>query len=169
MNRVKILIWALAIVIALVLVGCATIFKGSTQDVSFNSFPGKASVSVKTLTGVEVFSGETPATVKLPKKAEYVVTMNLKGYKETKVQLTQSLQGWFWGNLICGGVVGMVIDWATGAMWDLEPGQVSVTLATASAGGHDSRTYAVFMAYDQDGNLRSLSVPLIRESIAENR
>jgi hypothetical protein len=164
MKRNKILVGATVIVFLLTLIGCATVFKGTTQDVALNSNPQKASVKVKSMAGVEIFSGTTPTAVKLPKKSEYIVTIDMQGYKPSTVQITQSLEGWFWGNLICGGVIGMIIDYVSGAMWDLEPEQVSVSLVTASVNGTDTRTYAVFMAYDKDGNLRSLAVPLIRDN-----
>lgn len=169
MKRNEILVWATVIVFLFGLMGCATIFKGSSQDIGINSNPQKATVKVKSMAGVEVFSGTTPATVKLPKKKEYIVTIDMQGYKTSTVQITQTMEGWFWGNLICGGVLGMVIDYATGAMWNLEPEQVSVSLVTASLNGADTRTYAVFMAVDEDGNLRSLAVPLIRDNAVAQR
>ena len=169
MKRFKILVWASVVVFLFTLVGCATIFKGSSQEVGINSNPAKATVKVKSLAGVEVFSGTTPVTVKLPKKKEYIVTIGLEGYKESTVQLTQTMEGWFWGNLICGGVLGMVIDFVSGAMWNLEPEQVSVSLVTASLDGVDMRTYAVFMALDEEGQLRSLAVPLIRDNAIAHR
>jgi hypothetical protein len=169
MKRNNILVWVTAIVFLFGLIGCATIFKGSTQDVGLNSNPQKAAVKVKSMAGVEIFSGTTPTAVKLPKKNEYIVTIDMQGYKTSTVQITQTLEGWFWGNLICGGVIGMVIDYASGAMWDLQPEQISVSLVTASLDGTDTRTYAVFMAVDQDGNLRSLAVPLIRDNTVAQR
>lgn len=169
MKRFKILVWASVVVFLFTLVGCATLFKGSSQDVGINSNPMKATVKVKSMAGVEVFSSTTPTTVKLSKKKEYIVTIGLQGYKEATVQLTQTMEGWFWGNLICGGVIGMVIDFVSGAMWNLEPEQISVTLVTASLDGVDMRTYAVFMALDEQGHLRSLAVPLIRDNAIAHR
>ncbi len=169
MKRNDILVWSTVIVFLFGLIGCATIFKGSTQDVGLNSNPQKATVKVKSMGGVEIFSGTTPTAVKLPKKSEYIVTIDMQGYKSSTVQITQTLEGWFWGNLLCGGLVGMVIDYASGAMWDLQPEQISVSLVTASLDGADARTYAVFMAVDKDGNLRSLAVPLIRDNTVAQR
>ena len=48
------------LVLCLHFVGCATLFKGTTQEVNFNSNPQKAKVIVN---GVEM--GETPVALKL--------------------------------------------------------------------------------------------------------
>lgn len=151
-----------ALLSAVVFYGCATIFEGTNQDVSINSTPEKANFVVKTLGGFEVAGGTTPGVVKLAKKNQYSVTVKLPGYNDATVAITQSLQGWFWGNLICGGVVGMVIDAVDGAMWDLEPNQIMVSLVTASVDNQPNRVYAVFRAYDDQGQLRTLVVPMIR-------
>jgi hypothetical protein len=36
--------------------------------------------------------------------------------------LTSTIDGWYWGNLLIGGIIGMVfVDPLTGAMWKLDP------------------------------------------------
>ncbi len=153
-------------VVALVFtfISCATIFKGSTQNVSINSTPDKASVVVKTMAGSEVFSGLTPVTAPLSKKHEYLVTIKLEGYKDATIQISQSLQGWFWGNLICGGIIGMIIDFTSGAMWDLQPENISISLVTAYNNGSETQTYAVFRTLDDEGQLRMLVIPMIKDN-----
>lgn len=164
MKNSKLLI-SVFIVVSLLFVSCATIIKGTNQDISINSTPQKANVVVKTTGGVEVFSGTTPTTVKLPKKKEYVATISLEGYKEVSVQITQSFEAWTIGNLLCGGPIGLIVDAVSGAMWKLEPDQIQITLVTASLDGGAYRMYAVFEALDDQGQLRTLTVPLIKEQI----
>ena len=149
---------------AFIIVGCATIIKGTSQDISIQSNPSGAKVTVKTTGGVEVWSGVTPASAKLSKKKEYVVTVQLNGYKDATVQVTQSFEAWTIGNLFCGSVIGLIVDAVGGAMWKLEPDQIMVTMATASLENGETRLYAVFYALDNEGQLRSMAIPMIRDT-----
>lgn len=155
---------AAGLVLAIALSGCATIIKGTNQDISIQSNPSKASVTIKTSGGIEVFSGTTPASAKLSKKKEYVVTVKMDGYKESTVMVNQSFEAWTIGNILCGGVIGLIIDAVDGAMWKLEPDQIMVTMATASLENGETRLYAVYYAMDSEGQLRSMSVPMIKEA-----
>lgn len=150
----------LIIALAILIVGCATIISGTKQNVSINSTPASAMVVVKTTGGVEFFSGATPATCKLPRKNEYIVYINLEGYKEKQIPINKDINMWVIGNLLCGGVLGFVIDAVDGAMWKLEPETIHVTLVTALKDGVKTK-YAVFGALDDNGQLRTLAVPLV--------
>jgi len=169
--------------------GCATIIKGTSQDVSVSSTPAGASVLIRSNAGADVFQGTTPASAKLAKKREYTVTVSNPGYEDVRVAITQSFEGWFIGNLLCGGIIGGVIDAVDGAMWNLEPNMINVTLRAAGGGRAvlrspnesascestrsdiadvsesqgDATLYAVFHARDAEGQLRSLSVPMVRK------
>lgn len=150
------------IVLSLLVNNCATIIKGTKQDISINSTPQKAAVVVKTTGGIEVFSGTTPTTVRLEKKKEYVVSISMEGYKEASIQISQSFEAWTIGNLAIG-FIGLIIDAVDGAMWKLEPDQIHINLVTLSQNGNDYRLYAVFEAIDDQGQLRTLAVPLIKK------
>lgn len=152
------------LITVLIFTSCATIFKGSSQDISIKSTPDKANIVIKTMGGVEVYTGVTPTTTSLSKKREYLVTIKLDGYKESTVQITQSLQGWFWGNLLCGGVIGMIIDYTSGSMWDLEPESINISLLTAYNNGNENQTYAVFRTMDNEGQLRVMLIPMIKNN-----
>lgn len=152
------------ILVAIIFTGCATIFKGTSQDIVIKSTPEKAHVTIRSSNGEEMLSGVTPISTKLPKKNSYMVSIKLDGYKQAIIPISQSLDGWFIGNLICGGIVGMIIDFADGAMWDLEPGTINVALLTAYLDGNDTQTYAVFRALDNMGQIRTLAVPLIKDN-----
>ncbi len=147
--------------VALILAGCATIFKGSSQEVKINSTPSQAKVVVKTTLGMTVWEGSTPASVRLSKKNEYMVTISMDGYKEQTVNIIHDgIEGWFWGNLICGGVIGIVVDLVDGAIHRMGPSDITVTLATAHLQDNSEVKLAVFYALDDDGQLRSMAVPL---------
>jgi uncharacterized protein YceK len=159
----------LLLTVALVLAGCATIFKGTDQEIKINSTPSQAKLVIKTSGGVVTWEGATPATVKLARKNEYIVTVSLQGYKDRDVNITHaSIEGWFWGNLLCGGVIGIIVDATNGAMHRLGPDDISVALTTAQLDDGRTVIYAVFHAMDSSGQLRSLAVPLEGKSAGSN-
>jgi hypothetical protein len=76
--------------------------------------------------GVKVTNGVTPTVLALDSSAgffqrgRYHIEISKAGYAPEVVELTAGMSGWYWGNLIFGGALGMfVIDPATGCMWTL--------------------------------------------------
>jgi hypothetical protein len=58
----------------------------------------------------------TPTSVPLPARASPItVECNAEGFQRTTQQLEASMDGWIFGNLIFGGIVGGVVDIARGA------------------------------------------------------
>ena len=115
---------------------CASIVSKSTYPLSINSSPSNAKVSITDKKGKEVYLGNTPANVKLKagagffSKAEYQVKFSSPGYDDKIVPITFKLDGWYFGNLLLGGVLGMlIIDPATGAMWKIETEFLNETLS----------------------------------------
>ena len=109
----------------LLLTGCATLFTGKSQEVTFRSEPEGATVTV---TGKIL--GRTPLTTMIPKDKNQVLTFELDGYKPFTTQLSTQLEGWFWGNIVIGGFFGSTTDSATGAMHHYSPDQYFVTLVS---------------------------------------
>jgi len=106
--------------------GCASIIGKSAYPVVIKSTPEGTHFVVKDGAGTAVHTGETPATVTLNsskgyfKKAQYTVVFSKDGYKDQTIPLTAGLSGWYWGNILLGGLIGMlIVDPATGAMWKL--------------------------------------------------
>lgn len=119
---------------------CASILSKSTYPLSINSSPANAKVSVIDKKGKEIYLGNTPATVKLKagagffSKAEYQVKFSSPGYDNKIVPITFKIDGWYFGNILLGGVLGMlIIDPATGAMWKIETEFLNETLSTSTA------------------------------------
>jgi hypothetical protein len=117
-----------ALATALVLTGCASIFSGKTQDVSFQSTPSGATVS---LSGVPI--GATPISTMIQRKNDQTLTVSKEGYKTFSAQMTTKIEPWFWGNILFGGIIGSVTDAVTGSMYEYAPGQYLVTLEQESA------------------------------------
>lgn len=129
-----------AIAIPTLFTSCATIFGKSSYPVSINSNPSGATVSITDKKSKEVYKGQTPATVTLKSgagffsKAEYQVKISSTGFTEQVIPVNFKLNGWYFGNLLIGGVLGMlIIDPATGAMWKLDTPPINVTLNKSTA------------------------------------
>ncbi len=115
-----------------ILTGCASIVSDNDYPVSFKSNPSDAEIEITNLKGVLVHSGKTPMTVTLDsgagffKSAKYKLVFKKEGYKILEETLEAKLDGWYVGNILFGGLIGiLVVDPATGAMWKL-PKEYSV-------------------------------------------
>jgi len=105
------------------LAGCATIINGSSQSLAVQSNPSGATISVN---GVR--SAQTPATIAIPRKTAHSLEISLDGFHPFQIQLQRGTSGWVWGNIVFGGIVGLVVDASTGGMYKLTPEQVSAQL-----------------------------------------
>ena len=88
----------------------------------------------------DVFKGQTPATAILKSgagyfsKAEYQVKLSSPGFEEQIIPINFKLNGWYFGNILIGGILGLlIIDPATGAMWKLDTPPLNVTLNKSTA------------------------------------
>jgi len=149
-----------ALALAILVAGCATILSGTKQEVSVSTTPPGAEVQVKTNGGLTVYSGTTPASCRLPRGREYLVSIKMEGYKEQELYISREFNAWFIGNLLCGGVLGMVIDAVDGAMWNLDPDAIHIELVRTLTDGRIG-TYAVIGAIDDQGQLRTIAIPMI--------
>lgn len=114
--------------------GCATIFTGSNQDLTVNSTPDGANVTIVDGDGTVVFSGTTPAEVEIErgdgffKSHDYIVTIEKAGLPAETINLKSKANGWTFGNIVLGGIPGILIDGATGAIYRYDPNEINVTL-----------------------------------------
>ena len=118
---------AIALIPCLFLTSCASILSKSQYPVAITSSPSGAKFTVTNDTGVVVHQGTTPSTVTLPasagylKAASYTVEFSRKGNSSQSIQINAKVDGWYFGNLLLGGLIGMVVvDPLTGAMWKLD-------------------------------------------------
>ena len=122
---------------AVILSGCATIISGTTDKATINSAPIGATFIMKDQNGKPVNNGTTPMTVLLERGEfifdgqTYTIDFSAPGYLSQTYILDSTLNPWYLGNILFGGALGMlIIDPATGAMWDF-PSDVNVTLTKA--------------------------------------
>jgi hypothetical protein len=85
---------------------------------------------VKTSTGFTC--GPTPCQIKLPRKTPFDATITLTGYEPQTVHVRSEVGGGgaagMAGNVIAGGLIGMAVDGSDGAMNDLKPNPLTITL-----------------------------------------
>lgn len=122
---------ALALVgVALCLPACATITRGSSQEFTVESTPPGARVS--TSNGFQCDA--TPCSFRMPRKDAFRATVSLNGYVTQEHEIGSGISGGgaagMAGNVIFGGVIGAVVDGNSGAMNDLTPNPLVVTLRT---------------------------------------
>lgn len=156
------LIAVLAVTLVILMVGCATILSGSKQDVLVDSDPGQAKVVVMTAGGIEVAAGKTPFGVKLARKNKYLVHVTLEGYEKKEVYIDQGFNPVALVNILCGGIIGIVVDFVSGAVYSLEPDQIMVTLEHVGLHESDDDLMLVMYAYNEEGQLIKYMSPMIR-------
>lgn len=130
MSRYPSLVFALvAALLALGSSGCATIVKGTTQDIPIASEPSGARVAVDGKA-----SGSTPTKVTMDRKRSHMVTLELEGYETENIAVTNSIGGAVAGNIVAGGLIGWGVDAMTGAQYNLHPDTVSARLRPKTDG-----------------------------------
>lgn len=127
----------------LMLSSCASIVSDSSYPVAIHSAPDAANFTVTNKSGVTVHSGITPSIVTLKagagyfKRESYTIKISKEGHSDKTFTLTSSMDGWYWGNFLFGGLIGMlIVDPISGAMYKL-PADVSINLDTATTASNN--------------------------------
>lgn len=113
---------------AALLSGCATMTRGTSDTWTVNTTP--AGAGVKTSNGFVCEA--TPCSFKMKRKSEFDVTIDKPGFKTWTGHVTHKVAGAggaaMAGNVLVGGFIGAGVDAANGAMLDLVPNPLNVTL-----------------------------------------
>ena len=136
--------------------GCATIFGGSNWPISVRTNPDGAKVEIRNKKGLEVYSGTSPATLRLKSgagyfsKESYTISLSNAGYEPKTINLECKINGWYFGNILIGGVLGMlIIDPATGAMYKLDTKNIKENLSLVSTSFNGNDRSLLIMERDQ--------------------
>jgi hypothetical protein len=128
---------AVAVISLLTVSGCATVASGSHAEVKIHSNPENAHVTVRNQQGETVAEATTPAVVALKRgagpfrRARYTATIEKPGYQTAQAPIGSSLNPWVFGNVVLGGIPGVVVDPVTGAAWKPNPGEIHQNLIPA--------------------------------------
>jgi hypothetical protein len=134
----KIKILSLAI-ISLLFTGCASIIDGGAKAVHINSNPEGAKVTISNRDGKTISVQMTPAIVVLERShgyfsgEDYKLIFEQSGYHPYETHIKSSVDGWYFGNIIFGGLIGiLIVDPATGDMFTLAPRDVNYNLVSSA-------------------------------------
>ncbi len=123
-----------AMLAASMVTGCATVTRGTKQKFEIKSQPMGADVSMTT--GATCV---TPCKLKLKRKIGFIATITKVGFKPAQVTVDSRMHGGgtagLAGNVLAGGVIGIVVDAGNGSLNDLTPNPIDVTLTPADAPG----------------------------------
>jgi len=116
----KIGIMAVTAALAVALSGCASIVKGSSETIAINTIPGvRAACTLSN--GRGTWRVATPGRVRVKRSMDDMdVTCSSPGYTDAEGTIPSDFQTWTLGNLLIGGLVGLIVDWSTGAINDYD-------------------------------------------------
>ena len=118
------------LIIPFIICGCAAIIHGSRQDVAVNSSPSGAKVVI-----MGVHKATTPAVIELKRSDNNIILrFEKEGFESLDFALTRKVDGWIIGNIVFGGLIGLVVDFATGSAYKISPEEVNITLQKSSTG-----------------------------------
>lgn len=119
--------------ICMAFAGCATITTGTTDVVRISSVPDGATVELDGRTY------QTPVSLTLSRDRSYDVVIRKDGYLPAHRVIARVGNAASTGNLLIGGLAGIVADQSTGAAFRLFPTDLTVELVPAT--GPAERVY----------------------------
>jgi len=109
----KVAMLLVLLMLAIVLGSCASIIKGTSQKIAIDSNVKGAKITVN-----GKYIGTTPAVVTLKNQSlDATVELTKDGYDKKVILIKSKTSGWFWANIIVGGVLGSSTDSSTGGMY----------------------------------------------------
>ncbi len=119
----------LAVLALVAFAGCASIVHQTTQQIPVTSQPAGAALTVSCGDVHNDPKLVTPAVVTVHRKPVHcAISLTKPGYRTTEIALTRSMSAWYPANIVFGGIVGLIVDAANGAMYNRAPSQIDVSL-----------------------------------------
>ena len=112
---------------SLMLTGCATVISGTTQNLNIGSNPSGLRYEVKNSSGMIVGQGTTPATL-VARRGDGNLMVEVTGTDGRKASgvIRQGTNGWVFGNIALGGLIGVGVDIVDGAAHAYKPDFIMV-------------------------------------------
>jgi hypothetical protein len=115
--------------LSLLLPGCATLFEGTSQSVSISTDPAGSDCTIDRKGSRMGQVNPTPGSIHVDKsKDDLSVLCKHLGYQRATVTQSPMFRATTFGNIIAGGLVGVIVDAASGANFAY-PTEVRLTLA----------------------------------------
>jgi hypothetical protein len=110
-------VFACFLAIVMLASGCATVVKGTSQTLTMTTDPEGAICTMSRNGEVVGVINPTPGSVRVDKSSTGIELICKKqGYLDTETKIDSTLQGWTFGNIILGGIIGVIVDAGSGAM-----------------------------------------------------
>jgi hypothetical protein len=144
--------------------GCASIISGRHAEINIDSYPSNAHVVIHDNEGRQVAALETPGVVTLRRNrhwflpAKYTATIEAPGYAPAEVPLRSTINPWIIGNIVIGGIPGLVVDNATGAAWKPKQSEIHTQL-TPLGGPNQGMMYSANQQTPPGQDARTASRP----------
>ena len=110
-------------ILSTIFTGCATLTQDSVQPLTFTSMPEGALVYID-----GALKGKTPVTIQVEKGEAKQLEFKKDGYSTVTQPLSKNVSGWFFGNILIGGLLGSTTDAASGNMYEYTPNNYNVEL-----------------------------------------
>jgi len=156
-------------IIMILSIGCASIVSKSDYPVTFRSNPSQADIVITDKKGREIYRGKTPATLTLSASSGFFgasrfdIKASKDGFNDVSSSVTAGVDGWYFGNLLFGGLLGiLIIDPATGAMYKL-PSDHTLNLVEKDADSSSISGPRIVYTTDLPEELRKNLIPLVEK------
>jgi hypothetical protein len=123
MRRHRIVLKNLSVVIAFVFPGCATILQPGPDTIPVTSVPPGATVLLN-----GYIKGVTPMNLVVDREEPCSLEIYKKGFEIEYLDKDKVVAGWVFGNIIFGGIPGLVIDLALHNQGKYSNDPIAVTL-----------------------------------------
>ena len=111
--------------------GCATITKGTSQTVTIDTDPSGATCTMTRDAKTLAVVNPTPGSVSIVKSSAPITVLCRKpDFLDAAGTLTSQFQAMTFGNVLFGGLIGVVVDAASGATHEYDP-IITITLIPA--------------------------------------
>jgi hypothetical protein len=126
----KLLLFFLCFYVVTLFSGCATVIHGTNQKIAVNTIPTGAIITVDN----DSTTYSTPTTIKLKRKVDHDLVITKEGYESEQIHIYHIFSMAIAGNLVLGGVTGIVTDSVDGAKSRLVPKSIELTLKLLGTG-----------------------------------
>jgi hypothetical protein len=143
------------ILLSTFLTGCCSIVGQSVFPLTVNSNPSGANIAITDEHGTQMYNGTTPTTISLTAGESYFhaksyqIKFSKPGFADQVTVVRADIDGWYFGNILLGGLIGMlIIDPITGKMWKL-PAQAWGNLSEEKTSLNNGKHHLQIASLDQ--------------------
>jgi TolA-binding protein len=115
----KIFVFAIALFL---LSGCASIMSGRSQKITVQADPPDAKILIDGAVHT------SPTQQEVNRMSKHNIVVQKPGYKPCQFTPGRTMNGWGLGNILLGGIIGIIVDLATGSVASIDDDEVRMVL-----------------------------------------